>query len=148
MADTRLHSDVGSRQHLVVVTAERGTPGLMEQLEPTVPQCPGTMCPLSHYRAPRGCLGVSSASSHHLPFLSCKILVAEHGCNALTWEAARANVLLLVSYGCMAGRRDKKCCVILMWLVLCLCILHGYLTTAAFTYKLRFSSVLMPAPPL
>lgn len=104
--------------------------------------------PLSLLSSPWGCLGVSSASSHHLPFLTCEILVAEQGRNAFPRGTARVNVLFLVSCGCMAGRGDKKCCVILTWLVLSLCILRRHLTTAAFTYKLWFSSVLMSAPPL
>lgn len=39
---------------------------------------------------------------------------------------------------------DKKCCVILTWLVLLLCTLQRHLTTAALAYKWWFNSVLMP----
>lgn len=68
MAKTCQHSDVGNVCHLIMVSAEEGCQGI-DQQEPTSPQCPSTTA-----KIPWGCLGVSSASSHHLPFLRCKSL--------------------------------------------------------------------------
>lgn len=89
--------------------------------------------PLGHCQDPQGHLGVFSAFSYHLLLLSCRMLVAEQGCNACTWGTARVRALLLARRGCLAGRGDKTRCVTRMWLVLSLCFLHRHLTAAALT---------------